>query len=77
MADPEPPGDDPTPEQLARRIAELETSYAATAAALARVQAELAGLVDRMPRPPPKVIPWWAFLSFLFAWGIVFHLLVR
>lgn len=76
MAEPPPPGADPTPEQLARRIAELETSYAATAAALARVQAELAGLVERMPRPP-KAIPWWLFMSFLFAWGIVFHLLVR
>ena len=76
MAEAPPPPAEPSREQLAQRLAALERSYAANVEALLRVQAKLDELVNRIPTPP-KVIPWWIFVSFILAWGIIFHLLVR
>lgn len=67
---------EPTREDLARRLAELEKTYAANTETLARLQATIAELTERLPKPP-KVISWWALCSFILAWGVIFHLLVR
>lgn len=67
------------PADLAARLASLERAHQSNLDTLARIETQLADLAERLakPPPPPKAIPWWAFVGFLMIWGGLFHLMFR